>query len=367
MRLLSFPIAAFFFGWLIIATHAADNVPLKAPLKVGFVLIGPANDEGWNAAHNAGKLFLESKLKGKVITDLAENVPDNADCERVLEKMVASGDGLIFTTSYGFLEHAEHVAAKHPNVKFVHIERSSNSPLPNLSTCILAHWEPEFVAGAVAGKMTKTNHLGFVAAHAVPQVLQTINAFALGARSVNPQTVVHVVWTNTWSDPPLESESAKALIDQKADVLTMHENSPRTIILAADAHDKHAVGFHYDLEDLRPKCWLTGECWNWGPLYVDYAQSVIDGTWKPGNRRYGLDSHFLKLARFGPSVSPAIQKDARVLVDNIEKKKVAVFGKPLLDQSGKERVTTGTALTDSQIDSMDWLCQSVKGSIPQRH
>jgi len=335
-------------------------------LKVGFVFIGPVTDKGWNATHNEGRLYLESKLKGKVSAEFAENVSDGTDCERVLERMVAQGDKLIFTTSYGFLEHAERVAARHPDVYFVHVERPSTKQLKNLSTCIAYHWEPEFVAGVVAGRMTKTNRLGFVGAHAVPQVLQTLNSFALGAHSVNPKAKVRVVWTNTWADAPLESEAANALIDQGADVVAMQENSPMTIVETADGKKAYSVGFHCDLKDVRPNSWLTGEVWDWGPLYVQYAQSVIDGKWKPGNERFPMKSGYVKLARFGDSVPKAVQADAAATVKNIESGRVSVFQGPLNDQNGKQLAAAGQTLSDAQIDAMDWLAQSVEGKLPKR-
>ncbi len=361
-----FFIAIYFLSFNLVAfsKQTTTNVDSTPPLKVGFVLIGSSNDGGWNQAHNQGRLFLQSTLKDKVITEFAENVPDSAECQRVIEKMIARGNRLIFTTSYGFLEHAEKEAARHPEVIFVHLARPSQSTLKNLGTCLTYHWEPMYIAGLVAGKMTKTNKLGIIAAHPVPQVLQTINSFTLGAHSINPKVSVRVIWTNTWHDPATEAEAARSLIEDKFDVITMHENSPATILRTAEKNKIFCVGFHSNLENIAPNYWLTGECWNWGPLYTNIVQAVLAKKWKPGNQRFGMNSGYVSLAPFGKCVPLTVQHEALKAMHNIVKGQLIVFAGPLSDRNGKQIMLTNKPLSSGQIDSMNWLVPGIEGSLP---
>lgn len=343
------------------ASASPGNAANQQALKVGFLFTGPINDKGWNYAHNQGRIYLENKLKGKIVTEFVENVPDNADSQRIMEKMIAHGDKLIFTTSYGLLEHAESEAAKHPDVYFVHLARPSTARLKNLSTCLVDHWDVEFLVGMVAGRMTKTDKLGFIAAHSVPQVLQTINSFVLGARSVNAKATAKVIWTNTWCDPPLEAEAAKSLIEQGVDVIAMQENNPSTIVQAAANRHVYIAGFHTDLKDLQPHYWTTGECWNWGPLDLEYTQAVLDGRWQSGNqRRSGIKDGFVKLARCGEAVPKTVQGEVAIREKNIAGGKFKVFHGPLFDQYGKERTASGDSLSSREIDNMDWLVKGVE-------
>ncbi len=338
----------------------------KQPLKVGFITVGPINDWGYNYAHNQGRLFLEQALPGKVVTVIAENIPESAEVERVLAKMIAQGNGLIFTTSYGYYEPALRVGARHPNVKFEQCGRMDTKNTKNLATYFAKQYEPMYIAGVVAGRMTKKNSMGYIAAHPVPQVLQNINAFALGARSVNPKAKVRVVWTNKWSDAATEAEAARGLIDTGADVLAMHLDSPLTVVQTAEKHGIYSVGYHADVHKFAPKGWLTGTMWDWGPLYVKIANEVNNQTWKPGNYRYAMDSGYVKLSPFGTAVPKAVQNEALSLKKRIEQGQYAVFQGPLKDRDGKPLLSEGQKPDLKFVESMNWLAPGVEGTLPKK-
>ncbi len=343
---------------------AAEQKP-NQPLKVGFICVGPVNDWGYNYAHNQGRLFLEKSLPGKVTASMAENIPESAEVERVMEKMIARGTQVVFHTSYGYYEPALRVAARHPNVRFEQCGRMDPAT-KNLSTYFAKQYEPMYIAGMVAGRVTKKNNMGFIAAHPVPQVLQNINAFALGARSVNPKAKVHVVWTNKWSDPPTEAEAAKGLIESGSDVLCMHLDSPLTVVQTAEKNGVYSVGYHADLQKFAPKGWLTGSMWNWGPLYVKIANSVIDKSWKPGNYRYAMKDGYVQLSPFGKAVPKAVQDEALALKKKIENEEVAVFSGPLKDRDGKDLLAKGQKADLAFIESMHWLAPGVEGTLPSK-
>ncbi len=347
------------FGASAISSLAASQ---QNVLKVGFITVGPVSDWGYNYAHDQGRLYMQAALPGKVETIMAEKVPESAEVERVMEKMIAGGVRLIFPTSYGYFEPTLRVAQRHPEVRFECCGRTVSADIKNIATYFPKQYEPMYVAGIVAGRMTKKNSIGFIAAHAIPQVLQNINAFTLGARSVNPKVKVHVILTNNWSDPPLEAEAAKGLIESGVDILTMHLDSPITVAQVAEKYGVMTVGYHADLQKFAPKGYLTGMMWNWGPLYVQIAKSVLNNTWKPGNYRYEMKDDYAKLSPFGPKVPAKVRQEALSAVDKIKNGSLSVFQGPIIDRDGKERVAKGKTLDLSAIESMDWLVKGVEGA-----
>ena len=337
---------------------------LGGRLGVGFITVGPASDWGYNYAHNQGRLFMEGAMPNDVKTKIVENIPESAEVERIMEKMIASGTRLIFPTSYGYLDPALRVAKRHPDVTFAHCGGFKNSE--NLQTYFAYIHEPMYVSGVVAGRMTKSNKLGFVAAHPIPQVLRNINAFALGARSVNRDAVVHVVWTNNWYDPATEAEAAKSVIDLGADVLSMHQDSPLTVVQTAESNGAYSVGYHADLHQFAPKGWLTGARWNWGGLYAEIARSVKDGTWKTEQYRGGMESGYVDISSFGPAVPPDVQKEALEMKEKIKKGEYVVFQGPLNDRDGNERIAEGQIPDFDWMEKMDWFVEGVRGAIPKK-
>ncbi len=343
---------------------ASSTSPDNGKTKVGFITVGPVSDWGYNYAHNQGRLFMEAKLNNEVQTTIVENVPESGEVERVMEKMIADGTKVIFPTSYGYLDPALRVAKRHPDVVFMHCGGFKTSE--NLGTYFAYIHEPMYVAGMVAGSTTKTNKLGFVAAHPIPQVLRNINAFALGAKASNPGVTVSVVWTNSWYDPATEAEAAKGLIESGADVLTMHQDSPLTVVQTAEANGVFSVGYHADLNQFAPKGWLTGAEWDWGNLYTEITQSVKARTWKSEQLRSGMNGGSVKLARFGPAVSSETQAAAKDMVKKIVDGDFVVFQGPLKDRDGKERIAAGVKPDFEWMEKMDWFVEGVQGSIPKK-
>lgn len=339
------------------------------PLKIGFIMVGPMSDWGWNYQHNQGRLFLEKAMPGLIETTVAENIPENAEVERVMEKMIAKGNKLIFATSYGYLEPGLRVAARHPNVIIMHCGRPNPNVKKNFGsygTDFTNHYGPMYMAGIVAGRMTKKHNIGYVAAHPVPPLLLTLNAFTLGARSVNPKVKVHIVWTNNWCDPPTEAEAAKGLIDAGADVLAAHMDSTVTVVQTAEKYGLYSVGYHADIHHLAPKGWLTSEWWDWGPVYVKIVKSIKDHTWKPGDNRDAIKYNYGKLSTIGKAVPNTVRQEALALQQRLEKGEFVVFKGPLQDRDGKERVAAGHKLENKNLENINWVVAGVEGSLPRK-
>lgn len=333
------------------------------PMQVGFIAVGPLNDFGFNYAQNQGRLAMEKAMMGEVETSIVENIPENNEVTRVMERMISSGTKLIFPTSFGYLDPALDVASRHPNVVFMH--SGGYKMAPNLGTYSIYMHEPFYIAGMVAGHMSKTKKMGFVGAQPVPPVVRNINAFLLGARSVNPDVVLHVVWTNKWSDPATESEAAKGLIEVGADVLTMHQDSPVAIIRAAEEKGIFSVGCHADASQFAPNGWLTGIVWDLGEYYAQTARAVKSGSWKAEQYRAGMESGIIKLAPFGKAVPTKVREEGDALADKIRKGEFVVFQGPLSDRDGKERVAAGQKPERDLLDSMNWFVEGVQGTLPK--
>jgi len=355
------------FGLLSVPVQAANKA--NKPLKVGFIMVGPVADLGWNYAHDQGRKFMETTLKGQVQTTVAENVPESAEVERVMEKMIAQGNELIFATSYGYLEPALNVAKRHPEVTIMHCGRSNPHPVKNVGSYGIEfseHYFPMYACGIVAGRVTHTNKIGYVAAHPVPPLLLALNAFTLGAKSVNPKVRVQVVWTNSWSDPAIEAEAANGLIDQGVDVLAAHLDSTVTVVQTAEKHKLYSVGYHADVHQLAPKGWLTGTRWDFGPLYVTITKSVLSGNWKPGNLVLGANDGYGKLSVFGPAVSPALRETASASLKELQTGKLCLFQGPMKDRDGHQRIPPGKILSNDDLGKLDWVVEGISGSLPNK-
>jgi basic membrane lipoprotein Med (substrate-binding protein (PBP1-ABC) superfamily) len=335
------------------------------PLKVAFLCVGSINDWGWNYAHNKGRLYLEAKMPKEVETTFAERIPESAEAERVLEKMVAQGNKLIFTTSYGYLEPALKVAARHPDVIFMQVNRPQ-SAVPNLATYFSNQYQPMYIAGVVAARVTKTNKLGFVAPHPVPQILNSINSFTTGARSVNPKATTSVVWINSWTDPATEVESLKSLAESGVDVVADLQDNQSIVIKSAEQLGVHCIGYYSDAHQFAPKEWLTGGDLDWGPLYEKIARSVIDHTWKNSTINSGLDGGYIKLSAVGAAVPPAVRKEALSLEEKVKSGKLVVLEGPIKDSQGKMRLAAGQRPDAQWLTNMDFFVQGVNGTLPKK-
>jgi basic membrane protein A and related proteins len=348
-------------GTLSVGTSGA--VLAQEPLKIGFVYVSPIGDAGWTYQHDQGRKEMEKALGAKVTTKFVENVPEGADAERVIRELAASGNKLIFTTSFGYMNPTIKVAPQFPSVAFEHA--TGYKTAKNVGIYNARFYEGRYLCGIIAGKMTKTNVAGYVAAFPIPEVVQGINAFALGMRSVNPKAEVKVIWVNSWFDPGREREAANTLISQGADVVTHHTDST-AVVQVAEEKGKYAFGYHSDMSKYGPKAQLSATTHQWGAYYTKVANAVIAGTWKPGSTWGGIKEGMIKLA----PLNPAVPKDVAELVTGREKDigsgKLHPFQGPIKDNSGKERVASGKTMSDDEMQKMDFYVEGVQGSLPAK-
>ncbi|MFY9487155.1 MAG: BMP family ABC transporter substrate-binding protein [Solirubrobacterales bacterium] len=331
---------------------------------VGFLYVGPKNDFGYNQAAYEGSLEVE-KAGYKVLQ--AENVPETSEASRVMEKMIKDGAKIIFPTSYGHLEPALEVAAKHPDVTFMHQGGLKNGP--NLGTFFGSIYEAQYLTGIAAGKMTKSNKLGYVVAVPIPQTLLNINAFQLGAQSVNPDVTTTVVFTNNWCDPGKQAEAAKSLINKDVDVISQHQDCTKTIVETAEREGIMSVGYHADASTLAPNGWISGSVWNWGPLYTDIVETIVGGEWKgskyDGMYRAGFaDSEIIELAPFGSKVPADVQSEVEAKQKEMKSGDFKPFTGPIKDQSGAVKIPDGESPDPTDLESTDYLVEGVTGKIP---
>jgi basic membrane protein A and related proteins len=334
-----------------------------APLKIGFVYVSPIGEAGWTTQHNLGRLEMEKALGNKVKTTFVESVPEGADAERVIRDLAAQGHQLIFTTSFGYMEPTLKVAKEFPKTGFEHATGFKSAA--NVGNYNARFYEGRYLAGMVAGKMTKTNVAGYVAAFPIPEVLQGINAFALGMRAVNPKAEVKVVWTASWFDPPKERDAANTLMNQSADVLTHHTDST-AVVQAAEEKGKMSVGYHSDMSKFGPKGQLTSVTHHWGAHYTRQAQAMLAGKWKVSAGLWGgIKDGFIKL---GP-INAAVPKEVTAMVLAKEKEIGAgtfhPFSGQIVDNDGKRRHSTGN-MDDKALGAMDYYVAGVQGKLPQK-
>ena len=355
-------LAAMFAAWAAtlspIGPAGAQTAP---PLKVAFVYVSPVGEAGWTYQHDLGRRAMEKALGDQVSTTAVESVAEGPDSERVIRDLAAQGHGLVFATSFGYLEPTLRVAADFPNVRFEHA--GGYKTAANVNTYNARFYEARYLAGLLAGKTSKTGVAGYVAGFPVPEVIQGINAFALGMREVNPKAQVKVLWLNTWFEPAKEREAALTLIHQGADVLTNHSGST-AVAQTAEEKGVKLVAYQSDMRRIAPTAQLTAITHQWGGYYTRVAQAVLAGTWKPQPVWGGMKDGFIVLAPLHPSV-PA---DVSALVDAKRRAIVAGRFKPfsgrLVDSEGKPR--SYGAMSDEAIATMNWFVQGVTGSLPTR-
>ncbi|UQZ35366.1 BMP family ABC transporter substrate-binding protein [Paenibacillus sp. PK3_47] len=333
--------------------------PAAEKPTVAFVYIGPPGDGGYTYQHDQGRLYMEKELGIKA--DFVENVPESADAERVITELAQNHD-IVFTTSFGYMDFTLNVAGKFPNVKFLHA--SGYKTAENMGTYFGKNYQASYLSGIAAGKMTKKNHLGYVGAFPISEVIYNLNAFTLGAQSVNPDIKVDVVWANTWYDPATERQAAISLLDKGADVLLAYQDSPATLTAAAE-RGAFAGGNNSDMSKFAPDNYLTNPVWNWGPYYVKAVQSVMDGTWKSEQYSGDMADGMVELAPFGSKVPDEVKQLVEEAKAKIISGELEVFTGPIADNQGSEKVAEGQTLTLEEILSMDWLAEGVVGTIPQ--
>lgn len=329
----------------------------EAPIKVGFVYVSPIGDAGWSYAHDQGRQYINA-MEG-VTTSFVEAVPEGPDSERVMINMARKNYNLIFATSYGYMDPMLKVAKQFPNVVFMHC--SGFKTAKNMGNYFGRIYQARYLSGMVAGAMTKTKTLGYVAAFPIPEVIRGINAFALGARSVNPDVKVRVVWTKTWYDPATEKEAAKSLLDVGADVITQHQDSPAAQE-AAQERGVYSVGYNSDMSKFAPKSHLCAPIWNWGPFYKEMVDNVRQKKWKNQSYWYGLEHGIVDLSPMGSMVPQKVQSRVMAKKKEIAAGKSKVFSGPINDQSGKLRIAKGAVAADKELLGMTWFVEGVIGT-----
>jgi len=335
----------------------------KEPLKIGFVYVTPVTDAGWVRQHEEGRKAVEAALGAKVKTTFVENVAEGADAERVIRDLAQQGNKLIFTPSFGYMEPTLKVARDFPDVKFESI--TGYKTTPNVATANARYYEGRYLAGIAAGRMTKTNVAGYVAGFPIPEVLQGINAFALGMRSVNPNAKVIVVWLNEWFDPPKERDAAMTLFNQNADVVAFHTGST-AVMSAAQERGKLAIAYHSDMRKIAPDAQIVAVTHQWGGYYTQRARAVLDGSWKSGNLWGGVKEGMIRVGDFGTKVPKAVQDEVLARQKDIAAGKLQPFravAADVRDNEGHVVIAKGAQLSDDQILKMNWLVEGVQGRV----
>ncbi len=350
-----------------------DSAPGKDATKVGFIFVGPKDDFGYNqAAYEGSQAVAEAFPDVEVLT--AENVPEDDSATRVMESMISKGATIIFATSYGHLDPAIKVAEAHPDVVVVqqgNVITDEDSILPNMGTFFGTVYEPVYLAGIAAGKATKTNKLGYVYAFPIPQTIDNIDAFQLGAASVNPEAQTYVINTSSWCDPAKQAEAAKSLLDQGVDVITQHQDCTSTVIKATEAAGAMTVGYHADASSLAPKGWITGSEWAWGDLYTDIVKTSIAGDFTGSiynaNYRVGYktgENPFVQ-SEFGPSVTDETKAEIEAAKAAISADDGSPFKGPVEAQDGTVLVEDGVVPEYAEIEGYTVFVKGVVGDIPK--
>ena len=349
------------------AASAASEAPASAaavaaaPLKIAFAYVGPVGDAGWTYAHNQGRLAVEKEFGDKVVTSFVEKVPEGPEAERVIRDLVAQGNTLIFGTTFGYMEPMLKVAADNPNVKFEH--GTGYKTAANMRTYDSRTYEGAYMAGVIAGSMTKSNTLGVVGSIPIPEVIRNINSFTLGAQSVNPKIKTKVVWVNAWFDPPKESEGAQSLLNQGADVLFQNTDSA-AVLQTAEKAGKFAFGWDSDMSAFGPKAHLASAVINWGPYYIKATKEALDGTWQTGGAWWGVKEGAIDLV----SVSDAAPAEVKAKVDTVKAGlkdgSFVIWKGPIVDQKGKEVLAKDAVADDKFLGGVNFYVKGVEGSIP---
>ncbi|WP_063690672.1 BMP family ABC transporter substrate-binding protein [Bradyrhizobium stylosanthis] len=337
------------------AASAADK------LKVGFIYLGPIGDLGWTYQHDLGRQALVKELGDKIETTYLENVPEGPDAERAIEQLVRAGNKLIFTTSFGYMDPTLKVAKKYPNVHFEHATGYKRDK--NMSTYSAKWYQGRYIQGLIAAKMSKSGVLGYIGSFPIPEVVSGINATILAAQTINPNIKVKIIWANTWFDPGKEADAAKALIDQGADVIMQHTDSPAAMQIASE-RGKLAFGQDSEMIKFGPKTQLTSILDTWGPYYIERVKAELAGTWKSEDTWGGLDSHMFAMAPYTnmPDDVKKIAEDAQAA---ITAGKLHPFKCPVIGQDGKEVECKGGAnLADGQILGMNFYVKGIDDKLP---
>ncbi len=339
---------------------AAKAAPAE-PFKAAWMYVGPVGDAGWTFAHDQGRKAVEAEFGDKVKTTYVEKVPEGADAERVIRDLATQGNKIIFATSFGFMEAMLKVAGEFPDVKFEHA--TGYKTAPNMRIYDSKFYEDTYLAGIIAGTMSKTGTLGFVGSFPIPEVLRNINAFTLGAQTVNPKIKTRVVWINTWFDPPKESDAAQSLINGGADVLLQNTDST-AVLQTAEKNGKLAFGWDSDMSAFAPKAHLGSAIVDWGNYYKRAVKEAMDGTWKTERTVWGVKEGQNDLIKIADSVPESAKKKVAEIKAAMKAGTFEVFTGPIVDSDGKERLAKDAKADQAWKDKVDFYVRGVEGKIP---
>ena len=341
----------------------AAAAPAKAEaMKIAFAYVGPVGDGGWTFAHDNARKAIEKEFGDKVVTSFVENVPESADAERVIRDLVGQGNKLVFGTTFGYMEPMMKVAADNPDVKFEHA--TGYKQAANMNTYDSRTYEGAYLAGVIAGKMTKSNTLGVVASIPIPEVIRNINSFTLGAQSSNPKVKTKVVWVNEWFNPPKETEAATSLINGGADVLMQNTDSPAVLKTAQDK-GKRAFGWDSDMTAYGPKAHLASAVINWTPYYVQATREALEGKWSGGKHTWwGVKEGAIDIV----SIAEDVPADTKAKVEEVKKGlkdgSFAIWKGPLVDNAGKEVLAKDQVADDKFLSGINFFVKGVEGKVP---
>ena len=343
---------------------AETKTAANEPLKVGFVYVAPIADVGYTKQHDIGRLYAIDKVgKDKITTTFVENVPETADAERVIRQMINDGNKLIFGTSFGYMNYMQKLAKEYPDVKFEHATGYKSAP--NMTNYNIRFYEGRYLAGMLAGGATKSNVIGYVAPFPIPEVLQGINAFTLGAKSVNPKIQVKVVWTNAWYDPPKDTDSAKTLIGQGADVLTQHTNTS-AVASAAEAAGKMVIPYNSDMKSVAPNAQIAALVLNWGPYYAKKINQALENKWENKPVWMHLKEGAISLENISDKVPADVVKKMEEVKAKINSGEFHPFTGPIKSNDGKAAVKAGETLPDDKLVTMNYYVDGVVGKVPNK-
>ena len=351
----------------LLATAAALAIALPAaaqdPVKVGFIYVGPIGDGGWTYEHDKGRLAIEEHFGDAVETIYQESVPEGADAERAMTQMALAGADLIFTTSFGYMDQTIAVASKFPDVKFEHATGYKRAD--NVSTYSARFYEGRAVQGLIAGRMTKTNKIGYIASYPIPEVIRGINSAYIHAKKVNPDVEFSVVWAYTWFDPAKEADAATALIEQGADVILQHTDSTAPQAAAQQAGNVYTFGQASDMSEFAPMPRISSIIDNWAPYYIARTQAVIDGTWVSTDTWDGIAPGMVGIGEITDVVPEEVKAEAMKLIDDIASGAYHPFTGPLNKQDGTPWLAEGETADDGTLLGMNFYVEGLTGEVPQ--
>lgn len=344
------------------AATAQDSDGGMEKVKACFIYVGPVGDFGWSYQHDQGRQYLEEQLGDKVETAYLESVPEGADAERAIERFARSGCNIVFTTSFGYMDATNKVAARFPDVKFEHATGYKREH-PNVATYDSRFYEGRYVIGQIAAQVSETGSAGYIASFPIPEVVQGINAFMLGAQSIDPDFDVKIVWVNTWFDPGKEADAAKALLDQGVDILAQHTDSTAPMQVAAE-RGAHAFGQASEMIDFGPEAQLTSIIDEWGPYYVERVEAVLDGTWEQQATWAGMAEGHVVMAPY-TNMPDEVKEMAEETEQKITSGEFHPFTGPISKKDGTEWLAEGEVATDEELAGMNFYIEGIDDTLPE--